>query len=237
MYALEERPEHVAIIMDGNGRWAKARGQERLHGHVAGVESIRKIIRAALGQGIKYLTLYAFSTENWGRPQAEIDGLMELLVKHTAAETPGLKAQGVRIRFIGDVEAMSDAVRRAKAYAEEETAENTKLTLIIAINYSARWEITRAVQLLARAAVEGAVVPEEITAKMVDERLATSEFPDPDLIIRTSGEYRLSNFLLWQAAYSEFYFTDVLWPDFGEADFSRALDVFAKRDRRYGTLK
>ncbi len=232
-----EPPKHVAIIMDGNGRWAKGRGQERLYGHVAGVESIRKTIRAALERGVKYLTLYAFSTENWGRPQVEIDGLMELLVKHTAAETPGLKAQGVRIRFIGNVEAMSDAVRRSRSYAEEETAGNTKLTLIIAINYSARWEITRAAQQLAQEALEGAVAPQEITARMVDERLTTAEFPDPDLIIRTSGEYRLSNFLLWQAAYSEFYFTRVLWPDFDEAEFSRALEAFSRRDRRYGGLK
>lgn len=237
MDAEKNSPKHVAIIMDGNGRWAKARGRERLYGHMQGVESIRKVIKAALEHRVEYLTLYAFSTENWGRPQEEIDGLMELLVKHTVRETPELKAQGVRIRFIGDTDSMSEEVRRSKAYAEAETKDNGALTLIIAINYSSRWEITRMAQALAREAADGRIVPEEITPETVDDRMATAEYPDPDLIIRTSGEYRLSNFLLWQAAYSEFYFTQVLWPDFDEAEFARAVEAYSKRDRRYGGLK
>ena len=226
--------KHVAIIMDGNGRWAKARGEERLYGHMQGVESIRKAIRSALEHGVEYLTLYAFSTENWGRPQTEIDGLMELLVKHTARETPELKQQGVRIRFIGDTDAMSEEVRRSKSYAESETGMNDRLTLVIALNYSARWEITRMVRQLAREAVDGRIVPEEIGVETIDRHLATAGIPDPDLIIRTSGEYRLSNFLLWQAAYSEFYFTPVQWPDFDEAEFARAAEAYYRRERRYG---
>ena len=229
--------KHVAIIMDGNGRWAKARGEERLYGHMQGVESIRKAIRAAVENGVEYLTLYAFSTENWGRPQEEIDGLMELLVKHTVRETPEMKAQGVRIRFIGDTDSMSEEVQRSKAYAEDETRENDRLTLIIALNYSSRWEITRMAQELAKEAVAGKIEPEKITAKIVDDHMATAEYPDPDLIIRTSGEFRLSNFLLWQAAYSEFYFTEVLWPDFNEAEFNRAIESYRKRNRRFGGLK
>lgn len=236
--SAEQNPlRHVAIIMDGNGRWAKARGEERLYGHMQGVESIRRVIRGALENGVEYLTLYAFSTENWGRPQEEIDGLMELLVKHTVRETPELKAQGVRIRFIGDVEAMSEEVRKSKAYAEDETRTNDKLTLIIALNYSSRWEITDMARKLAQEVLEGMIKPEDITQQVVDRHMATAEYPDPDLIIRTSGEYRLSNFLLWQAAYSEFYFTEVLWPDFDEAEFSRALEAYGKRNRRFGGLK
>ncbi len=232
-----ETPTHVAIIMDGNGRWAQARGQERSQGHVAGVESIRRVIKAAMEQGVEYLTLYAFSTENWGRPQEEIDGLMELLVSRTAAETPELKEQGVRIRFIGEVEAMSDEVRSAKAYAEAETEANGRLTLIIALNYSARWEIARAARELAREAVRGQLEPGMITAEMFGTHLSTADYPDPDLIVRTSGEHRLSNFLLWQAAYSELYFTEVLWPDFDEAEFKKALEEYAKRERRYGKIE
>jgi len=229
--------KHVAIIMDGNGRWARARGEERLYGHMQGVESIRKVIRAALRHGVEYLTLYAFSTENWGRPQHEIDGLMELLVRHTVSETPELKAQGVRIRFIGDVESMSDEVRKSKTYAEEETRENDKLTLIVAINYSSRWEITRMAKLLAEQAAAGNLEPSGLTPETINGYMATADYPDPDLIIRTSGEYRLSNFLLWQAAYSEFYFTEVLWPDFDEAEFDRAVAAYAKRERRYGGVR
>ncbi|MDR0953927.1 MAG: isoprenyl transferase [Rikenellaceae bacterium] len=234
MDAEKKTPNHVAIIMDGNGRWAKAQGQERLMGHVQGVESVRKVIKAAIKHGVRYLTLYTFSTENWGRPQEEIDGLMELFVHHTVRETPELSRQGVRMRFIGDLEAMSEEIRRSVDYAERETGENRTLTLIIAINYSSRWEITRAARRIASEAVQSEIDPGQITAETVSAHLTTADFPDPDLIIRTSGEYRLSNFLLWQAAYSEFYFTPVLWPDFDEAQFARALEAFAARDRRYG---
>ena len=235
--ATQNPLKHVAIIMDGNGRWAKARGEERLYGHIQGVESVRRAIRGAIENGVEYLTLYAFSTENWGRPQEEIDGLMELLVKSTVRETPELKEQGVRLRFIGDTDALSEEVRQSIEYTQDETRENSRLTLIIALNYSSRWEITRAVQQLVQEAVAGKIRPEDITAKMVDDHMTTAEYPDPDLIIRTSGEYRLSNFLLWQAAYSEFYFTEVLWPDFDEVEFGRAIESYRKRDRRFGGLK
>jgi undecaprenyl diphosphate synthase len=235
--AEKKIPEHVALIMDGNGRWAQARGQERLYGHMQGVESIRRVIRAALTRGVKYLTLYAFSTENWVRPQAEVDGLMELMVRHTVQETPELKAQGIRIRFIGDIDSMSDEVRRSREYAERETGENDRLTLIIALNYSSRWEITRMARRLAAEAAAGAIAAEEITQETVGSRLETAGYPDPDLIVRTSGEYRLSNFLLWQAAYSELYFTEMLWPDFDEAEFDRALEAYAKRQRRFGGVR
>jgi undecaprenyl diphosphate synthase len=234
MSAEKNPPIHVAIIMDGNGRWAEARGRERLAGHVEGVASVRRAIRGAVENGVRVLTLYAFSTENWNRPQAEIDGLMELMVDQAVRQTPDLKAQGVRIRFIGDAAALSEKVRRSIAFAEAETAANDRLTLVIALNYSARWEIVHMAQELARQAKAGALAPEDISATTVAGHLTTAGLPDPDLIIRTSGEYRLSNFLLWQAAYSEFYFTETLWPDFDEAEFTRAVEAYGKRDRRFG---
>lgn len=235
--AEETVPKHIAIIMDGNGRWAKARGLERLYGHMEGVESIRKVVKAAIRRGVEYLTVYAFSTENWGRPEDEIAGLMELFCKCTVNETPELKKQGVRLRFIGDIGSMSEDVRTAVAYCQNETAENRKLTLVIALNYSARWELTRMAQLLAAEAVEGKIAPEQVTDETVSQHLSTAGIPDPDLIVRTSGEYRLSNFLLWQAAYSEFYFTDVLWPDFDGEEFDKAIASYAQRDRRFGRVK
>jgi undecaprenyl diphosphate synthase len=232
----EKTPRHVAIIMDGNGRWAEARGRERIHGHAEGVESIRRTVKAALDRGVETLTLYAFSTENWGRPQAEVEGLMDLFCRGAVRETPELKARGVRIRFIGDVEAMSESIRRAVAYCEEETRPNDRLTLVIALNYSARWEIARAARQIAAQAAAGALDPAAVTADELAGHLTTAGMPDPDLIVRTSGEYRLSNFLLWQAAYSEFYFTEVLWPDFDAAEFDRALEAYAARKRRYGKI-
>ncbi|MCD8186520.1 MAG: di-trans,poly-cis-decaprenylcistransferase [Rikenellaceae bacterium] len=229
--------KHVAIIMDGNGRWARARGEARLYGHMQGVESVRRAIRGAMAHRVEYLTLYAFSTENWRRPQTEIDGLMELLADSTVREVPELKAQGVRLQFIGDLSALSATVRESIAAAERETRENNRLTLIIALNYSSRWEITCMTRELARKAVHGTISPDEITAGTVENHLVTAPYPDPDLLIRTSGEYRLSNFLLWQAAYSEFYFTEVLWPDFDEAEFDRAVAAYRLRDRRFGGVK
>lgn len=230
-------PKHVAIIMDGNGRWAKLRGQERINGHVQGVESVRKVIHAAVEKGVEYLTLYAFSTENWMRPKEEVEGLMRLLVKHIVQEVPELKEQGVRLRFIGDIGSMPEEIRRSTAQAEEETQQGGKLTLIVALNYSSRWEITRMAQRLAKAVAEDKIKVEDISAGLVGRCLDTAEYPDPDLIIRTSGEYRLSNFLLWQAAYSEFYFTEVLWPDFDREEFARALEAYGKRQRRFGGVK
>ena len=227
-------PQHVAIIMDGNGRWAGLHGKERYEGHAAGVEPVRASLRAAVRWGVKYLTLYAFSTENWGRPAAEVDALMELFCRSVASETPELKRQGVRIAMIGDRSRFSDKVRRYLAEAERETAEGERLTLILALNYSSRSEITRAVQHLAREAAEGRLQADAITEQTIAGALDTAAYPDPDLIVRTSGEQRLSNFLLWQCAYAEFEFPTVLWPDFTVADYDEALAAFGGRERRFG---
>ena len=223
--------------MDGNGRWAAQHGLERFEGHIRGVESVRRAIQAATRHGVRYLTLYAFSTENWGRPAAEVDALMELFCRSVASETPELKRQGVRIAMIGDRSRFSDKVRRYLAEAERETAEGERLTLILALNYSSRSEITRAVQHLAREAAEGRLQADAITEQTIAGALDTAAYPDPDLIVRTSGEQRLSNFLLWQASYAELWFPEVLWPDFTEADFDRAMEEYARRDRRFGLVK
>ena len=230
-------PQHVAIIMDGNGRWAKQHGKERFEGHIAGVESVRAAVRAALRHGIGYLTLYVFSTENWGRPQQEVDALMELFCRSVVNETPELTRQGVRIRMIGDRSRFGEEVRRSLAEAEACTARNAKLTLILALNYSSRSEIVRAVRRIAADAQAGRLDPQAIDESLIDGALDTAGYPDPDLMIRTSGECRLSNFLLWQLSYAEMWFPEVLWPDFTEAWFAKALEVYATRDRRYGLVK
>lgn len=229
-------PQHVAIIMDGNGRWAKARGLERTEGHMQGIESVRKVIRAAASRNVRYLTLYAFSTENWGRPAEEVETLMELICTCIVNETPELIRQGVRVLMIGDHEGLSPKVRQHIASIEERTAGGERLTLMLAINYSSRSEITAAVRRLTSAAAGGELNPGDITADTIAANLYTAGIPDPDLIVRTSGECRLSNFLMWQAAYSELYFTDVLWPDFDREEFDKALDAYARRDRRYGLI-
>jgi undecaprenyl diphosphate synthase len=229
-------PAHVAIIMDGNGRWAKARGKERAEGHVQGVESVRKVIKEATAKGVAYLTLYVFSTENFGRPKEEVDMLMELFCKSIINETEQLKADGARIRIIGDREAMSPKVNEHIDKIEKATAEGGAITVILALNYSARSEITRAARTLAQIAAGGGLAPGEITEEVVAAALYTSPYPDPDLIIRTGGDCRLSNFLLWQAAYSELYFTPVFWPDFDEAEFGKALESFGSRERRFGLI-
>ena len=223
----ENIPRHVAVIMDGNGRWAKERGQERVYGHVNGVESMRKVIRAAMKWGVKYLTAYAFSTENWGRPREEVDALMELLCRTIADETDELDANGVRIRFIGQTDVLSDVVRESISRSEH---------LIIALNYSSRWEIVRMAQRVAAQVRDGDLQVCDIDAEVVSRNLETAGIPDPDLLIRTSGELRLSNFLLWQLSYSELYFTETYWPDFDEAQFDRAIEEYRKRERRYGVL-
>lgn len=230
-------PQHVAIIMDGNGRWAKQRGKERTEGHIAGVESIRATIRAARNHGVKYVTFYAFSTENWGRPSAEVDALMELMCYSVISETPELVKQGVRVRTIGDRSRFSEKVQQHLAKIEQETAAGDQLTMILALNYSSRDELRRAMQQMAAAVKEGTINPDEINEQRIASMLDTAAYPDPDLVIRTSGEQRLSNFLLWQSAYAEFYFPEVLWPDFGEEEFARALEVYAGRDRRFGLVK
>ncbi len=230
-------PQHVAIIMDGNGRWAKQRGKERTEGHIAGVETIRTTLRAAMKEGVRYLTFYAFSTENWGRPEAEVNALMELLCKSVISETPELKKQGVCVRTIGDRSRFSEKVQYYLNQIEQETREGDRLTMVLALNYSSRDELRRAVQHLSKQVAEGALKPEQIDEKRISESLDTAFMPDPDLVIRTSGEQRLSNFLMWQASYAEFYFPEVLWPDFTEEEFHRALEVYASRDRRYGLVK
>ena len=232
----ENIPRHVAIIMDGNGRWAEERGQGRVCGHINGVESMRKAIRAAVRRGVKFLTVYAFSTENWGRPKEEVQALMELLCTSLSNETAELKSQGVRMRFIGDVEALAEDVRAAIARSEKETHRNEKLTLVVAVNYSSRWEITRMAQKIAVQVRDEGLQIHEITDRTVADNLVTAGIPDPDLLIRTSGEQRLSNFLLWQLSYSELYFTETYWPDFDESEFDKAIAEYQKRERRYGIL-
>lgn len=233
----QDVPRHVAIIMDGNGRWAKARGLERTEGHVRGVDTVRLITEAASEAGVGYLTLYAFSTENWGRPAEEVDALMELFCRCVAGETPELRAQGVRIRMIGDRTRFSEGVQRALADAERATADCDRLTLVLALNYSSRDEIVRAVRALAGRAARGELAPASLDERTLAAALDTAAYPDPDLVIRTSGECRLSNFLLWQSSYAELLFTPVLWPDFSEEEFDRALEEYARRDRRFGLVR
>jgi len=230
-------PRHVAIIMDGNGRWAELQGKERYYGHAQGVESVRAAIRAAVRHGVRYLTLYAFSTENWGRPAEEVDALMEIFCRSVTNETPELKKEGVRVATIGDRERFSERVREHLERIERETAGGQRLTLILALNYSSRSEIVRAARLLAGQAAAGTLSPEEITEERIAQALYTAPWPDPDFLIRTSGECRLSNFLLWQLSYAEMYFPEVLWPDFTEEEFDRAMEIYAKRDRRFGLVK
>ena len=200
------------------------------------MESMRKAIRAAVRRGVKFLTVYAFSTENWGRPKEEVQALMELLCKSLSNETAELKSQGVRMRFIGDVEALAEDVRAAIARSEKETHRNEKLTLVVAVNYSSRWEITRMAQKIAVQVRDEGLQIHEITDRTVADNLVTAGIPDPDLLIRTSGEQRLSNFLLWQLSYSELYFTETYWPDFDESEFDKAIAEYQKRERRYGIL-
>lgn len=229
-------PQHVAIIMDGNGRWAQMRNLPRQEGHIEGVKAVRRITRAACKIGIRYLTLYAFSTENWGRPKEEVSALMALLVSCLHNEMPLFMENGIRLRVIGQEEVFAPEVKAALDEALAKTAGNTRMDLVLALSYSARWELTEAVRKLAGEVREGRLEPGDIDASSISRVLATSFMPDPDLLIRTSGEYRISNFLLWQIAYSELFFSPVLWPDFTEDMFYGAIADFQKRDRRFGKL-
>ncbi|MDV4164204.1 isoprenyl transferase [Rhizobium leguminosarum] len=229
-------PEHVAIIMDGNGRWAKQRGLPRTMGHRKGVEAVRETVRAAGAAGIKYLTLFAFSSENWRRPEAEVSDLLGLLKAFIRRDLAELHRQNVRIKVIGDRHSLRSDILGLLLEAEETTKGNTSLTLVIAFNYGSRDEIARAVVSLARDVEDGRLRAQDITPALINARLDTAGIPDPDLIIRTSGEERLSNFLLWQAAYSEFIFLPEYWPDFSPEIFRSALETFASRDRRFGGL-
>jgi undecaprenyl diphosphate synthase len=231
---MERLPKHIAIIMDGNGRWAKEQGQDRLFGHYHGVVSVRRVVEAATEIGIEYLTLYAFSTENWDRPQAEVSGLMTLFVDTIAKEVPDLHKNNIKLHFIGNLDMLPKEAQEALSNAMEITAQNTGLTLIIALSYSSRWELVEATKRIAQKVLNGSLNMEHITEAEISENLTTSEFPDPELMIRTSGECRISNFLLYQLAYAELYFTDTLWPAFGKEDLIKALSEYQSRERRFG---
>ena len=230
-------PQHIAIIMDGNGRWAKQRGRDRSEGHFAGMMALRATVKAAAEIGVKYLTVYAFSTENWGRPQAEVDALMELVCTGVEMNTPELCQEGVRVEIIGDRSRFSQKVNDALDRITGKTAQGERMTLALALNYSSRSEISHAMQQLAQKVANGELQPQDIDEQAISQSLYTASMPDPDLIIRTSGECRLSNFMMWQASYSEFYFTDVLWPDFGAEALEEAIKAYNERDRRYGLVK
>ena len=227
-------PKHVAIIMDGNGRWAKQRGLIRSIGHENGVTTVRQITEIASELGIGFLTLYTFSTENWNRPQDEVDALMNMVVVSIEQQTPDLIKNNVRLTAIGDLERMPDFARQRLAKCIDDTSHCTGLVLCLALSYSSRWEIVEACKNLARKAVAGEIDVESINADMLSHSLATSFMPDPDLLIRTAGDERISNFLLWQIAYSELYFTDKFWPDFTKDDFCEAILSYQQRERRYG---
>ena len=233
---LEQLPEHIAIIMDGNGRWAMERGFERVVGHQNGVISVREVTEAATRLGIKYLTLYTFSTENWGRPQAEVDALMVILVDSIEKETPTLHRNNIRLQVIGDMGRMPQKVREKLQGCIDHTSKNTGLTLVLALSYSARWEIVNMAKVVAQKVQNGELSVDAIDEKIISDHLTTKDIPDPDLLIRTSGELRISNFLLWQLAYSEFYFAEVCWPDFRSEEFYKAVFEYQQRNRRYGKL-
>lgn len=223
-------PQHVAIIMDGNGRWARQKGQERIFGHFNGVEAVRAALKAARNAGVKYLTLYAFSTENWNRPKEEVDALMDLLVRTIVQELGELDQNDVKLRAIGALDSLPGDCKQQLEQAMEQTAENHGIELILALSYSARWEIAEAVKSIVRSGVAA----ENVDEALISKHLTTQDIPDPELMIRTSGEQRISNFLLWQIAYSELYFTSKFWPDFREEDFYGAIRDYQRRQRRFG---
>lgn len=231
---LQKIPGHIAIIMDGNGRWAKRQGKARIYGHHAGVEAVRRVVEACTEFGVRYLTLYAFSTENWKRPEAEVNALMELLVRTIRRETPELNKNNVRIGMIGDGHSLPQACVDELNEARKITSNNTGLNLILALSYSGRWEITNAMKQIAEKIKSGAVQPDEIDESMISANLNTATMPDPELVIRTSGEHRISNYLLWQSAYAEFYFTETLWPDFDREELVKAILDYQNRERRFG---
>ncbi len=229
-------PRHVAIIMDGNGRWAKKHGKERIYGHQEGTQRVKDIVKAAINSGVEYITLYTFSKENWRRPKEELDFLMELLVESIKNELDELNKNGIRLHIIGDLESLPDKVKENVRNALDTTKHNTKLNLVMALNYGARWEITEAVRNIATKVAAGSLSVEEINDEIFSEHLTTKDIPDPELLIRTSGEQRISNFLLWQIAYTELYFTEKFWPEFKEEDFYEALLDYQKRERRFGKI-
>lgn len=227
-------PRHIAVIMDGNGRWAKERGEDRIYGHSQGVVSVRETVNGCAELGIEYLTLYAFSTENWNRPKQEVDALMELLVNTIRKEIEELKKNNIRLHVIGDVASLPETCQRELSEAIEMTAGNTGLNLILALSYSSRWELIEAAKKMAADAMTGKIKPEDIDDKLFHQYLSTASFPDPELMIRTSGEHRISNYLLYQLAYAELYFTPVHWPDFRKQQLYEALLSYQQRERRFG---
>ncbi|MFK7785754.1 MAG: isoprenyl transferase [Crocinitomicaceae bacterium] len=229
-------PKHIAIIMDGNGRWAQQQGEDRLFGHNFGVEAVRETLKAAQEMGVEYLTLYAFSTENWSRPKEEVDGLMDLLVQTIGGEVEELHESNVVIRSIGDTEGLPTSCKEELDAAYERTKKNTGINLILALNYSAKWELIRATKQIARLVKSGDIEIDDVNDEMMANMLSTRGIPDPELLIRTSGENRVSNFLLWQIAYSEFHFTEVLWPDFKREDLYKAVLDYQSRERRFGLV-
>ncbi|UYQ92468.1 isoprenyl transferase [Chitinophaga horti] len=231
---LQRLPRHIAVIMDGNGRWAKERGQDRLYGHHEGVESVRNIVEACAELGVGYLTLYAFSTENWDRPMYEVNGIMELLVNTIRKEVATLSKNNIRLHVIGDMEMLPGNARQEMEEAMSITAANTGLNLVMALSYSARWEIVRAARNIAQDTRDGKLKPEDVTPEVWEQYLCTAKIPDPELMIRTSGECRISNFLLYQLAYAELYFTNTRWPDFRKENLYEAILNFQTRERRFG---
>lgn len=227
-------PRHVAVIMDGNGRWAKKQGAARIFGHQNAIKAVRETTEYCAEAGVGFLTLYAFSTENWGRPKYEVDGLMSLLVKTVDKELPTLQKNNVKLVTIGDIGKLPGETQQRLALAKKQTEKNSGLNLVLALNYSGRSEIVDTVREIAERVKSGELAPDEVNDYMISQSLATKEIPDPELLIRTSGEMRISNFLLWQLAYTELYFTDVLWPDFRKEDMKAAIEAFQQRERRFG---
>jgi undecaprenyl diphosphate synthase len=231
---LDTVPQHIAIIMDGNGRWAKQRQQQRLEGHIQGASALKSTLEGCLAAGVKYLTVYAFSLENWDRSPQEIAGLMDLFVNYCRTEVDNLNRNNIRFRAIGKLDMLNETCYRELKITEEKTKDNTALTLTVSISYGSRWEIVNAAQHLAKEIECQKIKSEQINEQLFTQYLTTNFMPDPDLLIRTSGEYRISNYLLWQIAYTELYFTDVLWPDFTKEELYKAIVDFQKRERRYG---
>ena len=231
---IQKLPKHVAVIMDGNGRWAKSKGASRIFGHQNGVKSVKDTIEAAAELGVKYVTLYAFSTENWNRPADEVNALMELLIKTIYDETPTLNKNKIRLLAIGDLKSLPVKCQTQLAEAMKETSKNDHLSLVLALSYSSKWEILNAVKQIAEEVKSGNVSPADINESLFESHLSTAAIPHPELMIRTSGECRISNFLLWQLAYAEFYFTETLWPDFRREDFYKAIISYQNRERRFG---
>lgn len=244
MIDKDKLPRHISFIMDGNGRWAKERGKDRFQGHIEGVESVRACVKAAVETGVRYLSVFAFSEENWGRPESEVHHLMDLMGKAMSAEMPSLNENGVRFRVLGNRERLSGGLRREIEACEAMTADNTTLDLIVFMSYSGQWDIFQAARRMALGILRRSDSIETAEKALLastpgdfHDCLVTADIPDPDLIVRTSGESRISNYLLWQAAYSEWLFTDTLWPDFRREEFIRALENYAARDRRFGKIK